>query len=212
MCIRDSICVKEFEFSDLFRNQDKIYYCDWIVSDVQRRVLEDSNEIMKTPENTKWFFETSFWIYKKSIFESVLQHVLDVNKLDKGSVLDYLQSKVFFEKNLYDLYLLKNNLNSDSISQVDSQIIYNNPMLYKREITTEHIISYTDSSELDKYINFVNKRKYTIFRTNDLIDGESIDKIIKNTDLIVATLFDFREDFYSFWDKKSNNTSEKHEV
>jgi len=206
----ENVCVKKFEFSDLFYNRDKVYYCDWVVSDVQQRVLKDSNEIMKNPENNKWFFETSFWIYRKSVFDSILQHILKVNNLDKHNLLNFLQSKVFFEKNLYDIYLINKALNSGLINQVDSQIIYNSPLLYKKDITTEHIISYTDLNEIDKYISFVNKRKYKIFRTNDLIDNNSIEKIIKNTDLIIATLFDFRDDFYSFWDKRISNTDNTH--
>jgi len=208
----ENICVKKFKFCDLFRNHDKIYYCDWIISNVQKRVLKESNEIMNAPENTKWFFETSFWIYRKSIFKKILKHILDVNGLSKSELLKYLQTKVFFEKNLYDIYLLKNSLNSDLVDQRDSQFIFNNPLLYKKQITTEHIISHIESNEIDKYINFVNKRQYIIFRTNDLINNNLIDRIIKNTDLVVATLFDFREDFYNFWNERINSTGIKHEA
>ena len=200
----ENVCVKQFLFSQLFDNESVVYYCDWIVSDVQNKVLTDSNEIVKL-NNNKWFFETSFWIYKKSIFIKLFEQIKINNNLNNSNIINFLSSKVFFEKNIYDLFVLDNNLNSDIINQKDCELIYNDlDVLNNKAITTEHIITYTNISDIDKYIQFVNNRKYKIFRTNNIVDNNVINKIINNTNLIVATLFDYDENFFTFWNNKIN--------
>jgi len=200
----ENVCVTYFKFYELFENESVIYYCDWTVSDVQNRVLTDSNEIIKL-NNNKWFFETSFWIYRKSIFIKLFEQIKINNNLNNSNTIQFLSSKIFFEKNVYDLFMLNNKLNSDIIDQKDCELIYGNfDPLINKSITTEHIITYTNAYDIDKYIQFVNNRKYKIFRTNNIVDNNVIDKIINNTNLIVATLFDYDENFFTFWNNKIN--------
>ena len=201
----DNIAIKQFEFKELFNNFDKIYYCDWVTSDLQNCVRNNSNLLIKTNIES-WTFESSFWPYKKSIMLKTLENVESVNVIRKEELFNFLNCvPMFFEKCLYDYFTIKNNENFEMISQQDAIKIFKNTkvekILHNREYTTEHIVLEIDESCAENYISFLNARNYKIARINYLTNEVIIDKIIKKSSCILLTLVG-NESNYDYWNNK----------
>ena len=203
----ENIVVKDFKFEELFINEDKIFYCDWITSHVQNNVVNSCNRLLNL-NNTKWFFETSFWIYNKQEFIDIIEYIIKNNNIEKQNLVAYLKNFVFFEKNLYDLWKIKIKGQSNDIFNQDDCLTYfkDSPILNElngKLITTEHMISYISNEEdIEKYIKFVNNRNYNILRVNDLLSVKSLEGIINSTDAKILTVFDNKKEIYDFWSKK----------
>lgn len=205
----ENVAVNNFFFKDLFANDNNIYFCNWTASDVQNHVVNGCNRLLKS-DNTKWFFETSFWIYEKQNFQNVVDFIVEKNNIKKEEFVLFSKNVIFFEKNLYDLWLLNiSNKNvqifdeRDCLSSFENSEVLN--YLNNKSITTEHIISYiSNDRDIDNYIDFVNKRRYNIFRINDYLNDFFINKIINSTNAKILTIFDNKQEIYNYWNNKIN--------
>ena len=187
----ENLCLKPFYFSDIFSSQKnkKLIYCKRIHTEDNTlgiSLMKNSNSMLNT-NDSNWYFIKSYWFFEYDYVK------LLVDELKKfGTLYLYLQDKIFFEYQLYCMFLYKNNIKEfEEIDNINNEEYNFNELLKKGGrlgpgFDAEYICTVLNIDNVKYYCNILNKMDERIVRLH-WMDEITKNYIIENTNICIGT-------------------------